>query len=424
MENRKDSQGGIRQRKLLLVLPLLALPFVTLLFWIMGGGKGEVTDSPEVRQGFNIKLPQSRLTGEDPMNKLNYYDRAALDSMKFEELKKKDPNYRVPTTEVQDSLRLHEFPNRKKGLIMSSYRDPNEEKVYEKLEALKRAISAPPPLAEKTKSNYRDHTLPPLPVRSQEMESIMESLDNGIDGDQELKQISGMLENILDIQYPGRMQEKLRKASEAERGRVFPVFGTNEAQPVTLLQGADTRGNEVFVSRKKTNGFYSLEESAPNQNAQIAAITAVIAETQTIVNGTVIKMRLTQEISINGTKIPKNVFIYGTCSLKGERLEVNIPSIRYNNTLFPVELSIYDLDGLSGIFIPGAITRDVAKASADRSMQTLGVSALEDSWEAQAAGAGFEAAKSLFSKKVKQVKVVLKAGYQVLLRDEKQKDKS
>jgi hypothetical protein len=81
------------------------------------------------------------------------------------------------------------------------------------------------------------------------------------------------------------------------------------------------------------------------------------------------------------------------------------------------------MDGLTGIYIPGAINRDVAKASADRSMQTLGVANLDDSWGAQAAGVGIEAAKSLLSKKVKLIKVAVKAGYQVLLRDEKQKQK-
>jgi hypothetical protein len=78
--------------------------------------------------------------------------------------------------------------------------------------------------------------------------------------------------------------------------------------------------------------------------------------------------------------------------------------------------------GMRVFIYPGAITRDVAKASADRSMQTLGVTALDDSWGAQAAGAGIEAAKNLLSKKVKLVKVMVKAGYQVLIHDENQKE--
>lgn len=41
---------------------------------------------------------------------------------------------------------------------------------------------------------------------------------------------------------------------------------------------------------------------------------------------------------------------------------------------------------------------------------------------AQAAGMGVEAAKTLLSKKVKLIKVAVKAGYKVLLYDEKEKN--
>jgi len=109
-------------------------------------------------------------------------------------------------------------------------------------------------------------------------------------------------------------------------------------------------------------------------------------------------------------------------ALKGERLEIKIENLQYHGSIFPVQLSVYDTDGIEGIYIPGAINRDVAKASADSSIQTLGLTGINDSWGAQAAGMGIEAAKSLMSKKVKLVKVAVKAGYRVLLYDEKQKN--
>ncbi len=46
---------------------------------------------------------------------------------------------------------------------------------------------------------------------------------------------------------------------------------------------------------------------------------------------------------------------------------------------------------------------------------------MSDNIGVQAAGAGLEAAKSLFSKKVKLIKVTVKAGYKVMLKDDKQK---
>ena len=74
------------------------------------------------------------------------------------------------------------------------------------------------------------------------------------------------------------------------------------------------------------------------------------------------------------------------------------------------------MDGLPGIHIPGAITRDVAKQSADNSLQLMELSSVDPSFKAQAAAAGISAAKGLLSRKVKQVKVLVKEGYRVLLK--------
>jgi conjugative transposon TraM protein len=216
----------------------------------------------------------------------------------------------------------------------------------------------------------------------------------------------------LYIQHPERVQEKLKQTSEAARGQVFAVSSKKD-NSVTHLDTHHLRNGAV-------NGFYSLIGTTAIEDSQ-NAIQAVIHETQTIVNGSTVKLRLLNDVFINDVHIPKDNFLYGIASLRGERLSIKINSVRYNNSLFPVELSVYDMDGLNGIYIPGAITRDVAKQSADRSMQTIGLASLDPSWQAQAAGAGIEAAKTLVSRKVKLVKVTVKAGYQVLLRDEKQK---
>jgi conjugative transposon TraM protein len=102
--------------------------------------------------------------------------------------------------------------------------------------------------------------------------------------------------------------------------------------------------------------------------------------------------------------------------LNGERLEVEINSIRCNNSLYPVKLAIYDMDGLPGIYVPGAITRDVAKQSADNPLQLMELNALDPSLKAQATATGINAVKNLLSKKAKLVKVTVKAGYRVLLK--------
>lgn len=431
MEQKMKSLKMLRQRKILLVMPLLILPFITIMFWALGGGKMNAANGALVeKEGFNIKLPDANLKEGIALDKMNYYEQAALDSTKLEELIKKDPNYlsqsfHGDSTQTTNGTSYNQSSSKgSNGLNSAMYRDPNEEKVHEKLEALQRAINKP--IASPTQSpdfnNYAKGGTSAM--RSDDVERLEETMQsmNGQNEaqDPELKQLSGMLESILDIQHPDRVQEKLRKVSEAQRGQVFAIGTKTKEDNISSLQITPT--NPVD-GQSKGNGFYSLDEPANidyNQNA----VAAVIHETQTIVNGSTVKLRLVHAIFINGVKIPKNIFLFGMASLKGERLIININSLRYDNSLFPVDLSVYDMDGLSGIYIPGAINRDVAKESADRSMQTLGVTTLDDSWGAQAAEVGIEAAKSLLSKKVKLIKVVVKAGYQVLLHDEKQKQNS
>ena len=433
MEENKKSPRMLRQRKILLAMPLLALPFITIIFWVLGGGKMDAANESVVeKKGFNFQLPDINWKKEVLLDKMNYYEQAALDSIKLEELIRNDPNYirtsfRRDSTEIVSGASSNRTSSNKgsTGLNTALYRDPNEVKVHEKLEALQRVINAPraSPSSSPDFNTYEKGNAEA--IHSQDvakLEEMMQSMNNlNMEQDPELKQLSGMLESILDIQHPDRVQEKLIKLSQAQRGQVFSIATDTEQDNISSLQKTSLSA-VLSKENRNLNGFYSLEEPIKTEYNQ-NAVAAVVHETQTIVNGSIVKLRLSHAIFINGIQIPKNHFLFGTASLKGERLLIKINSIRFGNSLFPVDLSVYDMDGLSGIYIPGAINRDVAKASADRSMQSLGATSLDDSWGAKAAGAGIEAAKSLLSKKVKLIKVVVKSGYQVLLRDEKQKQK-
>jgi len=76
---------------------------------------------------------------------------------------------------------------------------------------------------------------------------------------------------------------------------------------------------------------------------------------------------------------------------------------------------VFDMDGLEGIYVPGSISREVIKQSADGAVQSIGIGGFDASIKTQAVSAGVGAAKGLLSKKVKAVRVNLPAGYPVLL---------
>jgi conjugative transposon TraM protein len=418
------SQKFIRQRKFFMALPILALPFITLLFWALGGGTVSADAQVQMAGGFNMDLPGAQLKDEKGLGKMDYYNQAQTDSAKKREQMKNDPYFMeaAPATGFIDSSLAQSYGYRDRVASSSrsihNYQDPNEAKVYSRLQQLDEALHAPTTVSPKETGT--DHTQGVSSGDMDRLETMMQSMQQGNGPDPEMQQLDAMMERILDMQHPERVQEKLRQSSEQRKGQVFAVVAAKQPDPLSSLAENEERFQQFQQNNALQNGFYGLEKNQTASQSQ-NAIEAVIHGTQTVVSGATVKLRLLNDIFINGILVPKDNFVYGVASLSGERLRIQVGGIRHINRLFPVAISVYDMDGLEGINVPGAITRDVAKQSADRSMQNIGFTAVDPSWQIQAAGAGVEAAKSLFSKKVKLVKVTLKAGYKVLLYDEKQK---
>lgn len=419
MEKKEVTPKQKRQRRFMLVLPLLALPFITLAFWALGGGKMQAAEAGTAQQkGFNLNLPDANLKEDKPMDKMRYYEEAQKDSAHIRELERNDPA-RLAQGPPEAFGNPFKANSTRGGLNTSvatgSYgNDPNTENIYRKLELLNKELNKPTPasgnIGVSAPAPRGGATVGTADV--DRLEKMMQAMGQSDGDDPELQQLNGMLEKIMDIQHPGRVKEKLDQDKKIKQQQAFAVSATND-KAVTLLD------NNVYF-QNTVNGFYGLDDNPADTTSQ-NAIPAVIHESQTLTSGSIVKLRLEADINVNGVLMPKDSFVFGIASLSGERLGIEVSSIRSGNSIFPIALEVFDMDGLGGIHIPGAIARDVAAQSADRSVQGIGLTSLDPGWQGQAATAGIETAKTLFSKKVKLVKVNVKAGYQVLLRDARQK---
>ena len=81
------SANYLRQRKMLLILPLLILPFNTMAFWALGGGK-DANENDQLKRttGLNFQLPDALLKDDKNKNKLSFYKEADADSIKKKEI--------------------------------------------------------------------------------------------------------------------------------------------------------------------------------------------------------------------------------------------------------------------------------------------------------------------------------------------------
>ena len=409
MEQTKNA-AFLRKRKFLLMLPLLVVPFLTMAFWALGGGSGVEARETIANKGLNMELPEAKLKDERKLDKLAFYKEADEDSLKRAELLRSDPYYK-------DSLAFRpEATNvtRTSGLNATPFNGSHatEQLIYQKVDELNRQVNAPSQPSVATGS--QDVASLSIAKDVDRLQGMMQSMQGNQESDPEMQQLDGTLDKILDIQHPDRVKHRQRELSLKHRQQVFTISSMAPAMQQGYFGDTPTRTRNSFYSDRSA--------SIPLQDIGSNAATAVVHETQTVSNGSTVKLRLSMDVYINGLLVPKGSFVYGTASLEGERLLVSIPGIRVASNLLPVALAVYDLDGLAGIRVPGSVSRDVAKQSSDAGLQSVDIVTMDPSLKAQAAAAGVGAAKSLLSKKVKLIRVTLKAGYRVLLRDSNKQD--
>lgn len=142
---------------------------------------------------------------------------------------------------------------------------------------------------------------------------------------------------------------------------------------------------------------------------------AVVHSTQVVTTGATIKLRLLDDARVGENLISKGSFLYGTGTISNERLTIRLTHINYRNQVIPVSVAVYDLDGIEGIYVPGALEREVSKESTDQAIQSVNLNSYNPTVSGQLTSAGIQATKSLLSKKVKTLRVTIKAGHRVLL---------
>ncbi|WP_373247227.1 conjugative transposon protein TraM [Bacteroides thetaiotaomicron] len=212
-----------------------------------------------------------------------------------------------------------------------------------------------------------------------------------------------------------------RKAVAAIRNGkaiAFPVAPVSEQVVSALAQPmSDSTFRSEYV--KERNFLFQTAIGTASQTER-NTISACVHNNQTVTDGQTVRFRLLEPMLVSGKEIPRNTSLVGVVKIQGERLNVLISSLEYHGNIIPVELAVYDTDGQAGIFIPGSMERSAAKEIV-AGMGTSAGSSMNFSTDAGAQlaadlGKGLiQGTSQYFAKKMRTVKVHLKAGYKVLL---------
>jgi conjugative transposon TraM protein len=211
----------------------------------------------------------------------------------------------------------------------------------------------------------------------------------------------------------------MESGTSGRKTDVVPV--SHVKKPVVSSLGQPVSDPEFVKQFSQPRNYTFHTATSEEISKEKNTINAVVHEDQTLINGQGVRLRVTEPMQAGGQLLPRNTILTGVGRMQGERMEIRVSSIEHEGTIIPVSLQAYDSDGQQGVYIPGSMEMAAVKEIAGNTGQNLG-STINISQQ----GAGeqlltdlgrgaIQGASQYISKKAREVKVTLKAGYRIFL---------
>ncbi|AZB11615.1 conjugative transposon protein TraM [Chryseobacterium sp. G0162] len=178
--------------------------------------------------------------------------------------------------------------------------------------------------------------------------------------------------------------------------------------------------DSAFMAGLNQNRFYDSQNDSENLVQAKNAIRGVVYETKALVNESTLSIRLSEAMQLGRTEIPIGSLLIATSKFQSGRLQLKISSIQYKGSVYPVEINVHDNDGQLGLYVPYSPEQNAVNDIVANMSQTSGTNIMMTQSAGQQIAADLsrgvvQGLSGYFQKRVRQLKVIVKAGHQVLL---------
>lgn len=150
-----------------------------------------------------------------------------------------------------------------------------------------------------------------------------------------------------------------RKSRQGQRG--------NDSSPVASKPEEKTE----IVKKVESGNSDKFNTVSAQQLVDDALIKAMIDKTTKAREGTRLRFKLLDDVTLSGIKLPKGTYLYGLVSGFGQqRVKATITSILVGNKFLKVHLSVYDNDGMEGFYVPASTFREMVRDAGSQAMQS------------------------------------------------------
>ncbi len=187
---------------------------------------------------------------------------------------------------------------------------------------------------------------------------------------------SSQEEFARDLEQIQQRSYERQKAIEAGLG-----FGKPDPEESVRKQRADSIARAKALEREQNRPLLVLKSQDTNSEKfntvgnDVASddsplIRAMIDQTTKAHEGTRLRFKLLDDVTIRDVKLKKGTYLYGTVSGFGQqRVMATITSILVGSRFLKVNLSVFDNDGMEGFYVPASSFRDFLKEAGASTVQ-------------------------------------------------------
>ena len=127
---------------------------------------------------------------------------------------------------------------------------------------------------------------------------------------------------------------------------------------------------KLVIKSPETNADKFNTVGAESEAVDASLIRAMIDKTTKAHEGTRLRFKLLDNVTVNGVKLKKGTYLYGTVTGFGQqRVRATITSILIGGKFINVNLSVFDNDGMEGFYVPESAFRDFMKEAGSSTVQ-------------------------------------------------------
>ena len=207
-------------------------------------------------------------------------------------------------------------------------------------------------------------------------------------------------------------------------GRHIPTQGKVEENSRAVNAITDAEKPVEMVKKLKTASDYFHTISQAQNEPHL--IKAIIDEDIKAVDGSRVRLRLLGDVEIGEAVLKSGTYLYATMNGFGsQRVKGKVQSVLVDDRLVKVNISLYDTDGLEGLYVPESSFRETSKdvasgaVTGNMSLNSGSYGNSLSQWGMQAIQNAYQKTSNAIGKTIKKNKAKLKYGTFVYLVNDK-----